>query len=537
MHVNCKMALEIAEGKREIVIRRETLDAAEAEALESGKDERIYAVSSLNYLKLTGFTKLTGLSSKLSNLNNLLQLVVTNTAMESLPDEIGTLSKLKLLDTSYSKISTIPQSLYRLSSLQTLVLSNSCLDDKSFPEMPEGCAGFSSLQHLNLGQNQLSCLPAFVYSTLSLLELVASDNAVTILDGKIGNLSNLKVLELKRNKLTSLPYEFASCLKLKTLNLEDNPVEDRRLMKLIVQHGAQKPKAVLDYVATHAPKPSKEKSEKGKKGKVMDKEESEVVDDNESEVTFQTSKPQVIVIKPAELLEIKTTTAARRVRPYVVFAAVRGLDLASGENFKQFIAIQTKLHDTVCKRRRIATIATHDMSRIVPPLTFDCGPADSITITPLGWTKTITVQEFLDYIEDNKPDKKAAAKKQKASDTAAALLSKYLDLVNSMEMVHLLDKMGSVLSLPPLTNSELSKISPSSTEILLEVTSSDSLASCKKVMDSLIAAMCCEHLYSSTHDGLMVEQVKVVDAEGQLLVVYPSRPDLIIDTIEVKRTA
>ena len=516
------MALEISEGKREIVIRREALDEAEAEALESGKDERLYAVSTLNYLKMTGFTKLTGLSSKLCNLNNLLQLVVTNTALESLPEETGALSKLKLLDTSYSKISSVPQALYRLSSLQTLVISNSCLDDKSFPAIPEGCAGFSALQHLDLGQNQLSCLPAFVYSTLSLLELIASDNSIATLDERIGNLTNLKVLELKRNKLTSLPYEFTCCLKLKSLHLEDNPVEDRRLMKLITQHGAQKPKAVLDYIASHAPKSGKEKREKEKKGKIVEIEEDSAVNENDFEQSFLSSKPRVIVVKPTELLEIKTMTAARRVRPFVVFAAVRGLDLATGENFKQFIAIQTKLHDTVCKRRRVATIATHDLSRIVPPFTFECGPADSITVTPLGWTKTGTVQEFLDYLEDCKPDKKAPAKKQKTVDTNAALLSKYLDLVNAMEIVHLRDSTGAVLSLPPLTNSELSKISPSSTDVLLEVTSSDSLASCKKVMDSLIAAMCCERLQSNVHDGLMVEQVKVVDAEGQLLVVYPA---------------
>ena len=35
---------------------------------------------------------------------------------------------------------------------------------------------------------------------------------------------------------------------------------------------------------------------------------------------------------------------------------------------------------------------------------------------------------------------------------------RYLDLVNAMEMVHLRDSTGAVLSLPPLTNSELSKV-------------------------------------------------------------------------------
>lgn len=335
------MALEIAEGKREIVIRREALDEAEAVAIESGQDDRLYAVSTLNYFKMTGFTGLTVLSPKLGNLNNLLQLVVTNTALESLPEEIGALSKLKLLDTSYSKISSLPQALYRLSSLQTLVISNSCLEDKSFPDAPDGCTGFSNLQHLDLGQNQLSCLPTFVYSTASLLELMASDNSIETLDEKIGNLTNLKVLELKRNKLTSLPYEFTCCLKMKSLHLEDNPIEDRRLMKLIAQHGAQKPKAVLDYISSHAPKPSKGKREKEKKGKSIQKEDdSEAVGENDSEVLFHSLKPQVIVIKPSELLEIQTTINARRVRPYVVFAAVRGLDLGTDENFKQFIAIQ-----------------------------------------------------------------------------------------------------------------------------------------------------------------------------------------------------
>lgn len=89
--------------------------------------------------------------------------------------------------------------------------------------------------------------------------------------------------------------------------------------------------------------------------------------------------------------------------------------------------LQTKLHDTVCKRRRAATIATHDLLKLSPPLNFACQSAETIILTPLGRSEPMSCQEFIDHLEANKPEKTRGGGKKGAAkqvDPAAAALSK-----------------------------------------------------------------------------------------------------------------
>lgn len=80
------------------------------------------------------------------------------------------------------------------------------------------------------------------------------------------------------------------------------------------------------------------------------------------------------------------------------------------------------------------------------------------------------------------------------------------------------------------------QIEATSRDLLLEVTSSESLASCKAVMDALVVGMCEEGLGLEGGEGtLCVEQGRVEDEGGQLLVLYPSRTDLTTDKIDVRR--
>lgn len=81
------------------------------------------------------------------------------------------------------------------------------------------------------------------------------------------------------------------------------------------------------------------------------------------------------------------------------------------------------------------------------------------------------------------------------------------------------------------------QIEATSTDILLEVTSSTNLATCKSVMDSLVSGMCESGVGVSREGVMLVEQVKVVEQnERQLLVLYPSRTDLTdYTTINVAR--
>lgn len=69
--------------------------------------------------------------------------------------------------------------------------------------------------------------------------------------------------------------------------------------------------------------------------------------------------------------------------------------------------------------------------------------------------------------------------------------------------------------------------------LLVEVTSSESLAVAKTVMDAVVTGV---GVMEGRGEGVQVEQVRVVDEAGQLLVLYPSRTDLVTSSdIEVVR--
>ena len=105
-----------------------------------------------------------------------------------------------------------------------------------------------------------------------------------------------------------------------------------------------------------------------------------------------------------------------------------------------------------------------------------------------------------------------------------------------------------VISLPPLTNAERSKVnnfekkslrlkiflfklSPSTESILIEITSGTSMDICRRVMDALLHQMLQHQLGKKNSDlpirqVLTLQQTRVVDDKGQLKTTFPSRADL-----------
>ena len=327
-------------GKCELVIKKES-SSEESSAIESGEYADLFKVITLNHLQITGFSSLTSLPPDIGRLDGLLQLILTQNDLTTLPNEIASLSKLKHLDISQNKISSVPASLYNLHSLQTLIASHNALTDDSFTADKALSSALPNLHHVDLLDNKLTKLPDFVYSTHPIQELIASDNAIETIEPGIGLLTGLKHIDLKRNKLTSLPYELSTCSKLRVMKFEDNPLSDRRLLKLVAQHGASKPKAVLDYLASHTPKAEGQAS-KGKKGKSKTKSPrvSEMLDADDDDVEFVSDKTRIQIVRPSQYVEVKASASARSVRPYLVCAVIRGVNLADEVAYKEFISLQ-----------------------------------------------------------------------------------------------------------------------------------------------------------------------------------------------------
>jgi len=104
--------------------------------------------------------------------------------------------------------------------------------------LPPEIGRLTSLQSLNLWDNQLTALPPEIGQLTSLQSLSLSFNHLTALPPGIGGLTRLQSLYLSHNQLTTLPPEIGGLASLQSLNLEDNgltalPPELWRLPNLV----------------------------------------------------------------------------------------------------------------------------------------------------------------------------------------------------------------------------------------------------------------------------------------------------------------
>lgn len=80
------------------------------------------------------------------------------------------------------------------------------------------------------------------------------------------------------------------------------------------------------------------------------------------------------------------------------------------------------------------------------------------------------------------------------------------------------------------------QISSDTTKLLIEVTSSTSIADCRQTMEQLLKSMLLAGFGRDTDNSgqyiLDVTQIKFTDADGNLRTVYPSKTDLVIEKSE-----
>ncbi|KAK3084742.1 hypothetical protein FSP39_018200 [Pinctada imbricata] len=530
-----------AENRREL-----TLHGAEiSKRIENeGLDESIYSLKSLNFLDISK-TCLRELTSGIGNLANLTDLVLHNNELESIPPEIGGLQKLKFLDISNNKLTSLPDTIPNLSALQSFNASMNKL--KAMPSVEK----LLMLHILNIAHNELESLPDGIYNAelVHLSQIVANNNSISEFEAEISDLPHLNLLNLESNCLTSVPLELSECPKLKELNLKGNKFKDRRFGKLVEQCPT---KSMLDYLATllrkeNADSKGKTKSKsKKKKGKKAEDDEVEKLKDSIEVLHFPAEDTGVYV---------RVTQGAMSVRQYIVCCVVKQIDLTKTQNsFKNFITLQTKLHDTTCVKRKVATIATHDLKLVKHPLTYDAKFPQLLLIKPLSKNKEVSGERLVRNLMKEAED----FRKEKKRNTLSGI-HQYLELLrDKTQYPCLMDKEGVVISFPPITNSDVTKMSPTTTDLLVEVTSSTSLDICKKVMDELLIRMMemdlgavhskskdssdeeeetseAAAMATRTQKKLVVEQVKVTDMEGNLRVIYPSRTDLVTSDIKVIR--
>lgn len=113
--------------------------------------------------------------------DQLMSLDLSFNHLQSIPEEIGNLRRLKRLNCENNEIEKLPESLGRLRALKIL----------------------------KLNRNRLTALPDSIGNCFSLKMLYLDDNKLETLPHSIGNCQNLELLELKNNNLIELPLSIA----------------------------------------------------------------------------------------------------------------------------------------------------------------------------------------------------------------------------------------------------------------------------------------------------------------------------------------
>lgn len=175
-----------------------------------------------------------------------------------------------------------------------------------------------------------------------------------------------------------------------------------------------------------------------------------------------TLNPQMPTVK----LTIDQST--EQVRPYAAAAILKGVKFDE-RRYASFIALQDKLHTNLCRNRTLVAIGTHDLDTLTPPFTYEALAPKDIKFIPLNQSQLMDGAELMEFYDKDKN------------------LGKYLHIIRHSPVYPVIfDLKRTVCSLPPIINSNHSKITLKTKNIFIEVTGTDKTKT-DLVIDQMVA--------------------------------------------------
>jgi phenylalanyl-tRNA synthetase beta chain len=161
---------------------------------------------------------------------------------------------------------------------------------------------------------------------------------------------------------------------------------------------------------------------------------------------IKTGMPKLKIKKGKDVIIVNPSM--RKIRPFVTAIEAKNGKL-DDETIQQIIVMQEDLHNGIGRRRKKTSIGIHDLDKISFPLTYTTTSKNHKFI-PLESSQEMTIHEILEKDETG---------------------IKYGHLVkNSKKAPIILDSNGHTISFPPIINSEQTKISKNTKNILVEIT-------------------------------------------------------------------
>ena len=183
--------------------------------------------------------KLRKVPESVRKLTSLEHLILSYNLLEELPEWIGELKYLKIIEVSDNCLKTFPDSIGDLKSLEKLIACSNRIE-----YVPESFGGLEAIKTIELYENQLNSLPESLGNLFNLEKLDLHKNLIKLIPRSIGDLKNLKVLDLNGNLIQDLPD---SIEKLGSLTIFD--VASNKLKTLPTSIGGIKSLEILSISA------------------------------------------------------------------------------------------------------------------------------------------------------------------------------------------------------------------------------------------------------------------------------------------------
>jgi phenylalanyl-tRNA synthetase beta chain len=214
---------------------------------------------------------------------------------------------------------------------------------------------------------------------------------------------------------------------------------------------------------------------------------------------WETGLPRYDVKEGKIVLKVDPTVS--EVRPYVVSAVVRNVKL-DYDTVRELMEMQEDLHWGVGRDRKKASIGVHNLDAVEPPFAYTTSAPNDVKFVPLDKTEEMTLQEILEKHE------KGIAYKS------------HVDWASRYPLI--VDKLGRVLSFPPIINGELTRVDSRTRNLFIDVTGTEPNA-ISRSLNVLVTAL--------ADMGATIESVRVEYSDHVLVTpdLTPQRMELRVD--------
>ena len=139
------------------------------------------------------------------------------------PNDLTEVTSLQYLDLGNNQLTDIPSSIGLLTDLISLKYDNNFISGNlSSGGIPTQIGLLSNLEVLSLAYNFISIPNSAIYSLTNLNELYLNNNQIYYIDNDLGNLEQLNILKLNNNQISTIPNEIRFLDSLIDLDLSSN---------------------------------------------------------------------------------------------------------------------------------------------------------------------------------------------------------------------------------------------------------------------------------------------------------------------------